>query len=182
MHAAAVGDQTDGARAEPHTIEPPYQSRETLLNRLRADLYEDAMALDTKNIADGAITATQIRAAYEPLNEKTDQFEYCVLEFLKDILKVAGIEEENPSFTRSKIVNQTEEINALVAASASLPEDYVTRKILEIFGDGDKADEIIEEMYKNEEERNGLIEEENEEQAIAEEVQNRLKYMMNNDG
>lgn len=56
-----------------------------------ADLYRDAMALDTKEIAGGATTATQIRAAYEPLNSKTDNFEYCIHDFLDRLLAIAGI-------------------------------------------------------------------------------------------
>ena len=156
MHAAAVGDGSDNTRAEPHTIEPPYQSRETLLDRLRSDLYEDAMALDVKNIADGAITATQIRAAYNPLNLKTDEFEFRIIDFLKDILKLAGIEDENPTFTRSMIINQAEDINSIVAASASLSEEYVTRKILTILGDGDKADEVLSQMQETEMQINGF--------------------------
>ena len=53
VKAAVVSE--DGATAESHTIDVPYNSREALLERLRSDLYEDAMALDTKSIADGAV-------------------------------------------------------------------------------------------------------------------------------
>lgn len=150
LHAAAVDE---GQTAEPHTIEPPYQSREVLLEKLRSDLYDDAMALDTKNIASGAVTATQIKAAYEPLNSKTDQFEFCVLEFLRDILALAGITDENPTFTRSVIVNTSEEIGLVLQATSSLDEEYVTKKILTLLGDGDQADEIIERMHADELER-----------------------------
>lgn len=143
MHAANVGENSDSATATAHTIEPPYQSRETLLSRLRSDLYDDAMALDTKTIADGAITATQIKAAYEPLNNKVDQFEYCIIQFLDGLLAVAGIQDEQPTFTRSIIVNQTEEAQTVIQAAEYLDEEYVTRKILNILGDGDQAEEII---------------------------------------
>lgn len=150
LHAAQVDE---GQTAEPHTIEPPYQSREVLLEKLRSDLYDDAMALDTKNIASGAVTATQIKAAYEPLNSKVDQFEFCVLEFLKEILELAGITDENPTFTRSVIVNTSEEIGLVLQATSSLDEEYVTRKILTLLGDGDQADEVIERMHADELER-----------------------------
>ena len=160
MHAASVGDDGTGATAEPHTIEPPFQSREALLERLRSDLYDDAMALDTKEIASGATTATQIKAAYEPLNNKADQFEYCILEFLQDILDIAGITDENPTFTRSLIVNQSEEIQNLLMAAEYLDEEYITRKVLDIMGDGDQADEILERLEMGEAERNGYEEEE----------------------
>ena len=145
LHAAQVEDMgaTGAAKAEPHTIEPPYQSREALLDRLRSDLYDDAMALDTKAIADGAVTATQIKAAYEPLNNKVDQYEYCVLDFLEDLLRVAGITDEEPTFTRSLIVNKTEEIQTVLQSAEYLDSEYVTRKVLNILGDGDQADEVI---------------------------------------
>ena len=151
VRAAVVED--DGAKAEAHTTEVPYASRETLLNRLRSDLYEDAMALDTKNIANGATTATQIKAAYEPLNSKTDQFEYCVHEFLDRILAIAGVADEKATFTRSMMINQTEEIQGVMQAATNLPEDYVTRKLLTIFGDGDLADELIGQMHTEEVDR-----------------------------
>ena len=140
LHAAVTDD---GVQAQSHNLEAPYQSREALLAKLRSDLYEDAMALDTKNIAGGAVTATQIRAAYEPLNSKVDQYEYCVREFLKDILALAGIDDE-PVFSRSVIVNSQEEIQLVLQSAQYLEEDYVTRKILTLLGDGDMADDMID--------------------------------------
>ena len=142
----------NGVTADPHNIEAPYQSREALLAKLRSDLYEDAMALDTKTIADGAVTATQIRAAYEPLNSKTDQYEYCVREFVKGILAIAGIDDE-PSFTRSVIVNSQEEIQLVTQSAMFLEEDYVVRKILTLLGDGDLADDVLKKRAANELER-----------------------------
>lgn len=140
---AAVVDE-DGARAESHTIDVPYASREALLERLRNDLYDDFMALDTKQIASGATTATQIKAAYEPLNNKADMFEYQVIDFLHDILMLAGIDDV-PSFTRSMIVNTQEEIQTIMQASVSLSGDYVTEKILTLLGDIDKIEDIKKE-------------------------------------
>lgn len=148
VHAAVVEDQ--GAKAEAHTVEVPYASREALLERISGDLYRDAMALDTKQIAGGAVTATQIRAAYEPLNSKTDEFEYCVHEFLDGILELAGITDEAPSFTRSMMINRSEEIQSVLQAAIALDGDYVTRKLLTILGDGDKADEMIEKLHAEE--------------------------------
>lgn len=144
VHAAVVED--GGASAEAHTMDVPYQSREALLERLSKDLYKDAMALDTDNIASGATTATQIRAAYEPLNSKCDDFEYFIHDFLDDILAVAGIEGEHATFTRSKIVNVQEEVQTVLSAATALDSDYVTEKILMLLGDGDKVDEVLRNM------------------------------------
>ena len=138
---ASVVDQ-NGATAEAHTMDVPYASREALLNRLRADMYEDFMALDTKDIASGAVTATQIEASYEPLNSKADKYEYCVIKFIKGILALAGID-DNPTFTRSKIVNRTEEIQTIIQAGEYLDADYVTEKIMTIMGDADMVEDAL---------------------------------------
>lgn len=144
MHTvkAAVVD-ADGATAEAHTMDVPSESRERLLDRLKDDLYTDAMALDLKNISGGATTATQIIASYKPLDSKCDELEYCVLEWLDGILALAGIEDEKPTFTRDYIVNKSEEIQTLVQGAQYLTEDYITEKIMTILGDGDQAEAII---------------------------------------
>lgn len=147
VKAAVVED--DGARAESHTMDAPYASRETLLERIRNDLYDDYMALDTKRIANGAVTATQIKAAYEPLNNKADMFEYCMHDFLDGLFGVVGITSD-ASFTRSIMVNATENVTTLIQSAQFLPDEYVTKKILEILGDGDKADEILSQMQEDE--------------------------------
>lgn len=139
LHGAFVDDN---ATAEPHSINPPIEGREKLLDRLRADLYEDAMALDVKNIANGAVTATQIQASYEPINSKADDLEYQLTEFIEKILNIAGIE-DTPTYTRSKIVNTQEEIDMIIASAQYLNDEYVAKKILELLGDADKADEVL---------------------------------------
>lgn len=143
LHATVM--DVDGAHAESHTIDVPWEARERLLDRLSKDLYRDAMALDTENIADGAVTATQIMAAYEPLNSKCDKFEYQVIDFLEGIMAVAGIDDE-PTFTRSMITNQTEMVSILAQAGQYLTQDYIAQKMLEVLGDGDKADEVLSDM------------------------------------
>lgn len=140
----ATNMPADG-EAEAHSQEAPYASREALLDRLRSDLYDDYMALDTKAIASGAVTATQIKAAYEPINAKADEFEYCINDFLDGILAAAGIE-DTATFTRSKIVNVQEEVSTLVAAGVYLDAEYITEKVLTLLGDGDKTEEVLKRM------------------------------------
>ena len=140
IHVAHLeGDE----QVDEHQIDVPFQASEVALNRLRGQLFDDFMALDVKEISGGAATATQIKAAYEPLNAKTDLFEYQVTEFIDGILAIVGIEDE-PTYTRSLIVNQQEMIQNLVTSAEYLSADYITRKILEILGDTDKADEVVE--------------------------------------
>lgn len=140
VRAAVVGDGDDGARAEAHTIEVPYQSRETYLSRLENDLYNDAMALNTKIIAAGNVTATQIKAAYEPLNEKTDEFEYCVIDFIDAVLALIGLE-DTVTFKRSQISNMAEETNLILSAAQYLDEETVLRKLP--FLNPDEVEEIM---------------------------------------
>lgn len=121
-------DGDDGSKATAHTIDVPYQSREAYLSRLEKDLYKDSMALDTEQIAAGNVTATQIEAAYEPLNEKTDEFELCVHEFIGGILQIAGIE-DTATFKRSQIVNRSEETTMLLLAAEHLDEETLIRKL-----------------------------------------------------
>lgn len=142
VHAATVDDQ---AQAQSHTQEAPYASREALLDRLDKDLYRDAMALNPEIISGGAVTATQIKAAYEALNSKTDDFEYQVTSFVNKILFLAGID-DTPTYTRSILVNTNETIQNIMLAKDVLPREYITTKILEVLGDGDKAKDIIEQM------------------------------------
>jgi hypothetical protein len=165
VKAAVVED--NGARAESHTIEAPYASREAILNRLETDLYRDAMALDVKSIASGAATATQIKAAYEPLNEKGDLIEYQILTALNAVLELAGID-DNISFSRSIIINKNEEIQVVLQAAEYLPNDYITEKKLTILGDADRLDEILEMMQEDETDMFDMEEEEEPEEDIEE--------------
>lgn len=159
LHAVAVDDDVT---ATPNSIQAPFEARETLLTRLERDLYRDAMAVDESNLASGAATATEIKAAYEPLNRKVDDFEYSAIQFINGILAVAGID-DNPTFTRSFTINAGEELQNVLSAAVILPPEYVAEKVLTILGDGDRADEIIAEMHRNEQER--LIDERRDEQA-----------------
>lgn len=154
---AAVVDE-NGATAEAHTIDVPYESREAMLERSEKDIYRDFMGVNTEQIAAGQVTATQIEAAYDPLNAKADQFEYCVIDFLQGILSIAGIE-DNPTFTRSLLTNSKEEIEKLMLGASYLDSEYVTRKLLQILGDADKAEEVLDRMNNEGALRFGLVEE-----------------------
>ena len=149
MHMQKMASLDDDQSAEPVTVDIPYSAREQLLTRLESDLYKDYMALNIDEIKGGAVTATQIEAAYEPLNTKADMYEYQVIKFVKGILAVAGIDDD-PTFTRSKLVNVNESVGAILNASQLLDADYCVEKILNILGDGDMAEEILERMDEDE--------------------------------
>lgn len=140
VHAASMGE---GQTAESHAVETPYASREALLTRLKADLYDDFMGFDPRNVVSGSVVTAQIESAYQPLDLKANKYEYNVIDFIDGLLAVLGIDDE-PTFTRSKIINVQDQLNAVTQAAQWLDGDYVTRKILTILGDGDKADEILQ--------------------------------------
>lgn len=153
IHTTKMAAIDDDQSAEATTVQIPYDAREKLLDRLERDLYKDYMALNVDEIKGGAVTATQIEAAYEPLNSKADMYEYQVIKFIKGILAVAGIDDE-PTFTRSKLINVSENIQAILQAGEFLDSAYITEKILNILGDGDQAEEILKRMEENELQRN----------------------------
>lgn len=144
----------DGVEAEQHETNIPYEARETLLTRLRDDLFEQAMAFDPKKLASGgSVVTAAIESAYQPLDTKVDEYEYCIRDFLKNLLVVVGIEDENPSFTRSKVINKQEQIQVLISSAQYLPQEVVTTQILNILGLGDQVDNVLKQMEAEDLER-----------------------------
>ena len=152
----------DGQEVDKHEVNVQFEASEAALRQLRSQLFDDFMALDVKEIASGATTATQIKAAYEPLNSKTDLLEYQVTDAIKRILALVGIDDE-PTYTRSMIINQQETITNLVSAAEYLSSDYITRKILETLGDTDSIENVLAEKVNEDVSRfSGTGETENE--------------------
>lgn len=138
----AHADGDDGASVEAHNVNVEFQATAEALDRLTAQLYKDFMALKVQDVSAGSVTATQIQASYEPINQKTDQFEYQVTEFINGILALAGIDDE-PTYTRSQMSNQSETLEMVLQAAEYLDDEYVTTKILTLLGDADKAREVL---------------------------------------
>jgi hypothetical protein len=126
VKAATVDD--DGARAEAHTLDVPYQATEVILESLRNSLYRDAMALDTDKLSAGNVTATAINAAYENLELKCDGYEYCVTECIKGLLELVGVE-DSPTYHRRKTTNQPEVTNMVLAAAQYLDDETILKHL-----------------------------------------------------
>lgn len=136
------GTQTDGDQViSANTVEAPFQGREALLTRLEKELYMDAMAFNPYDIASGAATATQIEAAYDPLDEKLDIYEDHITDFIEGLLSVAGVEDE-PTYERNYHTNKTEVIGSLMDSASYLDDEYVTEKVMTLMGDKDKIEEV----------------------------------------
>lgn len=122
-HVAKTNEETS---VQAHTVAVPTESRETILTRIERDIYNAAMALDVEKLTAGNVTATAINAACTVLDQRADELERCVFEFVEQLLKIAGID-DTPKFRRARLTNQ-EEVTQMLLASA----DHVdTQTILE---------------------------------------------------
>ena len=146
---AAVMDN-DGAHAEAHSIQVPYQASQTALLDLRDSLYRDAMALDTDKISAGSVTATAIQAAYENLDLKCDRFEMCISDFIDHILQLIGVE-DSPTFKRTKVTNMSEETQMLLMAADYMDSETILKHLP--FLSPDEIEEIMERKEAEEAER-----------------------------
>ena len=139
----AHADGDDGASVEAHNVSVEFEATAEALDRLTEQLYADFMALKVQDLSAGNKTATEITAAYDPINQKTDQFEYCVTEFINGILTLAGIDDE-PTYTRSQMSNQSELLEMVLQCAEYLDDEYVTTKILTLLGDSDKVEMVLQ--------------------------------------
>jgi hypothetical protein len=128
MRAVKAASLPDGVDADAHTMNIPTEAREKMLALLKADLYEDAQIVDVKALASGNKTATEIRAAYQPMDDKCGDFEYQIREFIRKLFALVGIEDE-PSFKWNRIANQTEETNMVLAAANYLDDEAVLKHL-----------------------------------------------------
>ena len=119
----AVAD-TDNSSVTPYTQEPPYNAREAYLNRIASSIYRDFGAFNPEDVAAGAVTATQINAAYQPMDEEADAFEYQVIEFVQQILRLNGLE-GTPQFKRNRIANQTEQVTNVIQEAPYLDDQTI---------------------------------------------------------
>lgn len=119
----------DGATAQAHTLTIPTEAREALLSRISDDLYRDFQMLDVTKLQGGQKTATEITAAYQQMDNKVDQLEYCAIDFLDLLFAIVGIKDENPSFVRSKVTNQLEQTQMVLMAAEYLDDETILSKL-----------------------------------------------------
>lgn len=126
---ATMVDGSDGTAAEAHTLDVPVEARKTMLDILRRDLYEDAQMLDVAALAGAEKTATEISAAYQPQDNKCSDFEYFLIDFIRQICAVAGIENPEPAFTWNKVINQAETTSMVLSAAEYLDDETTLRHL-----------------------------------------------------
>ena len=139
----AHADGDEGAKAEAHTLESPYAGTNTTIDMLKKKLFEDFQCFDSAAVSAGNQTATAIKAAYVPLDLKTDMFEAQITRFIVGILSLLGIDDK-PTYTRSQIINRQEETQSLILAAQFYDEEYIIKKLLTINGDADQFDDLMQ--------------------------------------
>jgi len=126
-HVAKVDTQSfDGdtrSALSPYVQDVPYQSNEAYLQQARAAIYEGFGALDVHTIAAGS-TNDHIDAAYQPMDEEADDFEYQIIEAVQAVLRLMGIE-DTPQFKRNRVANVKEQIEAVILEANMLDAEAV---------------------------------------------------------
>ena len=125
----AVADTSEGGKVQGYTQDVPYQARQTYLDGIRAGIYEDFGALDVHVVAAGA-TNDHIEAAYQPMDEQADDYEYQLIECIQQILKLAGQPDNvQPLFKRNRIANQREIVEMLMLSAEYLDDETIISKL-----------------------------------------------------
>ena len=107
----------------PYTQEVPHQGASAYLEMARRQIYEDFGALDVHAIAAGS-TNDHIDAAYQPMDEQADDFEFQVIEAVQSVLRLMGIE-DTPIFKRNRISNVKEQVEAAMLMAGALDQETV---------------------------------------------------------
>ena len=164
LHVAHTDDEVN---AEPHTIEAPFEGTNATIDMLKRKLYEDFQAFDSAAVSAGNQTATAIKASYVPLDLKVDDFESDVTDFIQGLLTLAGAD-DTPSYTRSQIVNKSEETQTVLMGAEYYDDEYITKKLLTINGDIDQYDELMRRKDAEELDRMDVLPEEPPEPGVIE--------------
>ena len=130
-HIADV--DTDNSKVTPYTQEIPYQARKEYLDQIRSGIYEDFGGLDVHSVEAGS-TNDHLEAAYQPLDEEADDFEYQICEFVQQILALIGID-DTPVFKRNKISNEKEQVEMVMMEANYLDDETILRKLPNISPD-----------------------------------------------
>lgn len=124
----------------PYTQQIPHESREAFLTRLHNDIYENFGGLDVHSV-EASSTNDHLEAAYQPMDENADDFEYQLIEAVHALLSLIG-EEDTPIFKRNRISNTKEQTEMVLEAAQYLDSKTILKKLP--FITIDEVDEIME--------------------------------------
>ena len=151
---ATANTIADGVKITPYQNAVPTAAHESCIKDLKASIYEDFGALDVHTISASA-TNDHIDAAYQPMDENADDFEYQVIGLVRRLLYFAGVDEEDatPLFVRNRISNQRETTDMVLSASQYLDDEAVLSHLP--FISVDEKDEILNRKAEMDMERFG---------------------------
>lgn len=158
-----------GVTAEAHTLEVPVEANKTLLDYLKNDMYENMMLMNPDKALSGNVTATAIRLAYQQQDDKCGDFEYCIREFIRQLLGLIGIVDE-PSFKWNRIANQTEETQMVMTAAQYLDDESILKHLPWLTPE--EVDEILKRKAAGDLNRLGVTEQEDEPNEAGEQGNN----------
>ena len=166
QHMAVVDGENSSIT--PYTQEIPWQAREKCLEMLETRMYKDFGGFDVHTIQAGD-TNDHVEAAYWPMDEEADAFEYEVITFVRQILAMMGVEDV-PQFKRNKVSNQKEQTEMVMLAADYLDDRTLLEKLPWITVD--EVDDILarkdgEDFGRFEDVRNDEEEEEEDEGGEA---------------
>lgn len=145
----ATADTSNGGKITPYTQDIPYQARKTYLDDIRAGIYEDFGGLDVHTVAAGA-TNDHIDAAYQPMDENADDFEFQTIQFITQILALLGID-DMPQFKRNRISNQKEQVEMVLMEANYLDDETILNKLPNI--SPDEVKDILSRRDRQDEQR-----------------------------
>ena len=147
IHGLATPPAGSDARITPHTVQAPFEGLHATIEEVKRQLNFDFSVFDPQLISSsGNATATQIRAAYDPLNVATNVFELeHLIPYVSRILELAEIDDEF-SFKRDAIINKQEEMQTLLMLAQYLDAEYVREAGMTILGDADRFEEVSRRM------------------------------------
>ncbi len=125
LHAFALGDDQ---KINDHQINIPVEANKMLLDYLKDDMYENFMLMNPTKALSGDKTATAIRLAYQPQDDKCGAFEYCIRDFISKLFCLVGIDDE-PTFKWNRIANLTEETQMVMTAANVLDDETILKHL-----------------------------------------------------
>ena len=149
QHMAVVDGENSSIT--PYTQDIPYNARQEALKQLRNQMYENFGGFDVHTVEAGA-TNDHIEAAYWPMDEEADAFEYQLITFIRQILDMMGID-DTPLFVRNRISNQKEQTEMILEARDILDKQTILEKLPWI-----TVDEIDEIMMRDDAQTFGRFE------------------------
>ena len=130
-HVAVADTRGMGAEAgalKPYVQEVPFESRMAWLNFIRASIYEGFGALDVRALSAGHRTATEIDAAYQPLDEAADDFEAQCTDAIAQLLNILGLKDE-PLYKRNRVANVYEQTRTVMLARGLIDDETLVRHL-----------------------------------------------------